>query len=636
VKAPTQILTAVALAIALATLPSCNFLGEDSTSSGGTTVPSLELSTVTLSATSVTAVASITVTTTILDADGAAVDQADLVLGFVLNGGTSTGVFSDTTYAGAGVYHTTFTGITSGTASVVIATIGGQLLLSALPSITVIPGAPSATYSTITGTGPVLANGADLSTVSITLKDENQNVVPGVTPTFSATNTSSGNLYLACSVTNASGVSTCTFASSRYEVKTLSILTPVAVTGGTVTFTQPTADLEVPIEMVDYTLSSAAASATLFERTRTSLNPGDYDGTVSYYFEVIGVNTDSVTRSVALVDAFGSTVATVSLPATTTTSTRVRATFSPSGSNNNFRLQLDRTTSNDQLLVQTARMLVNQQNATKTRIYIPLLHRQATDIARTDSATGVDITTSTTYVTPTSDRFGYWTKNSSGWLNLASGTPWTLEAVLSTSNAAGTASIALYNRNSSTVVTASEANVTATTSPQLVSKSFADNATAFSDAAVFDVRIKNSSASYTTYVARAGLWVNLNNIVRGEVYYRMERQRGNLATTVFAQHRALLTAVNFSTPLFYFEGTGYNTTASGSGYSLENHGSNESGIASPTTVTGSTVTFGTTKARVRSAAFNITNGSRYIGRHIRTAGTSALTNANVVVSFVAD
>lgn len=634
-KTPTQILSAVALAIALATLPSCNFLGEDSTASGGATPPSLELSTVTLSATSVASGSTLTVTTTVLDADSAPVDQADLVLSFALNGGTSSGVFSDTTYVGAGVYQTTFTAMASGTASVVITTISGQVLLSALPSITVIPGSPSATYSTITGTGPVLANASALSTVTITLKDEFQNAVPGVTPTFSATNTSSGNMYLSCSATNASGISTCTFSSSRYEVKTLSILTPVAVTGGTVTFTQPTADLEVPIEMVDYTLSSSAASAILFERSRTSLTPSDYDGTVSYYFEVVGQNTDSVTRSVALVDAFGTTVATASLPSGTT-SRRVRTTFSPSGSNNNFRLQLDRTTSNDQLQVQAARMLVNQQNATKTRIYIPLLHRQASDIARTDSATGVDVTTSTTYVTPTSDRYGYWTKNSSAWLNLASGTPWTLEAVLSTSNAAGTASIALYNRNAATIVTASEATVTATTAQQLVSKSFADSAAGFNDTAVFDVRIRSSSVSYTTYVARAGLWVNLNNIVRGEVYYRIDRQRANLATTIFAQGRALLTAVNFSTPAFYFEGTGYNTIASGSGYSLENHGSNEVGNTSTTTVTGSTVTFGTTKARVRSAAFNITNGDRYIGRHIRTAGTSALTNANVVVSFVAD
>jgi hypothetical protein len=636
VKTRIQILNAVALAIVIAILPSCNFLGQESTYSGGAAAASLDLSTVTVSATSVASGATLTITTTVLDADGAAVDQADLALGFVLNGGTSTGTFSDSTYVGAGVYQTTFTGMASGTASVVIATIDGQLLLSGLPSITVTPGSPSATYSTITGTGPVLANVAALSTVTITLKDDFQNAVPGVTPTFSATDTSSGNLYLACSATNASGASTCTFSSSRYEVKTLSILTPVAVTGGTVTFTQPTADLEVPIEMVDYTLSSSSASAILFERSRTSLNPGDYDGTISYYFEVIGQNTDSVTRSVALIDAFGTTVATVSFPSATTTSTRVRTTFSPSGSNNNFRLQLDRTTANDQLLVQTARMLVNQQNATKTRIYIPLLHRQASDIARTDSLTGVDTTTSTTYVTPTSDRFGYWTKNSSGWLNLASGTPWTLEAVLSTSNVAGTASIALYNRNSSTIVKASEATVTATTAPQLVSKSFADLATGFNDTAVFDVRIRSSSDSFTTYVARAGLWVNLNNIVRGEVYYRIDRQRGNLASTYFAQGRALLSSVNFSTPLFYFEGTGYNTSASESAYTLENHGSNEVGTAGTTNVTGSTVTFGTTKARVRSALFNITNDNRYIGRHIRTAGTSALTNANVVVSFVAD
>jgi len=94
--------------------------------------------------------------------------------------------------------------------------------------------AASAANSTITGTGPVVADGVATSTVTITLKDASNNPVSGITPTFSASG--SNNTYGACSATNGSGVSTCTLSSTTAEVKTLSIVSPVSVTGGTVTF----------------------------------------------------------------------------------------------------------------------------------------------------------------------------------------------------------------------------------------------------------------------------------------------------------------------------------------------------------------------------------------------------------------
>src|SRR6185369_1824115 len=81
------------------------------------------------------------------------------------------------------------------------------------------------------------ADGLAVSTVTITLKDANNNAAPGVTPTFTATDTGSTNVYGACSATDASGVSTCTLKSTKAEVKTLSIATPVGKSGGTVTFT---------------------------------------------------------------------------------------------------------------------------------------------------------------------------------------------------------------------------------------------------------------------------------------------------------------------------------------------------------------------------------------------------------------
>lgn len=107
-------------------------------------------------------------------------------------------------------------------------------------NVTFMAGAPVAANSSITGTSPVRANNSDISTISITLKDLNQNPVSGLTPTFSATDTDNENTYGACSATNASGVATCTLASARAETKTLSIVTPVAKSDGIVEFTPTT------------------------------------------------------------------------------------------------------------------------------------------------------------------------------------------------------------------------------------------------------------------------------------------------------------------------------------------------------------------------------------------------------------
>jgi hypothetical protein len=103
------------------------------------------------------------------------------------------------------------------------------------PTPTALPSAVAAN-STITGSGPVTANGVASSTITITLRDVANQPVAGETPTFTATDTGSTNVYGACTATNALGVSTCTLKATRAETKTLSIATPVSKSDGTVVF----------------------------------------------------------------------------------------------------------------------------------------------------------------------------------------------------------------------------------------------------------------------------------------------------------------------------------------------------------------------------------------------------------------
>ena len=116
-----------------------------------------------------------------------------------------------------------------------VCTVGGTVSTTT-NAITVTGLAYSAANSTIAGSGPVTADGTASSTITITLKDNNNDPVAGFTPTFTATDTGSTNVYGACSSSDASGISTCTLKSTKAETKTLSIATPVSKSDGTVVF----------------------------------------------------------------------------------------------------------------------------------------------------------------------------------------------------------------------------------------------------------------------------------------------------------------------------------------------------------------------------------------------------------------
>src|SRR5438132_7061896 len=76
--------------------------------------------------------------------------------------------------------------------------------------------------------------------------------------------TGSTNVYGACAATNAAGVSTCTLASAKAEVKTLSIATPVVKSGGTVTFTAgAVTTLAFVLQPTDTTAGATITSITV-------------------------------------------------------------------------------------------------------------------------------------------------------------------------------------------------------------------------------------------------------------------------------------------------------------------------------------------------------------------------------------
>ncbi|HYK11096.1 MAG TPA: invasin domain 3-containing protein [Gemmatimonadales bacterium] len=121
------------------------------------------------------------------DANGNNLTTGGLTVAFTHSGGTSTGSFNAVTDNGNGTYSATFTGLAAGTATSVGATIGGTPITSALPTVTVVPGAVSVATSAVSVSAASIASGL-VDSLKLQAKDANGNPLTagGLTVVFTA------------------------------------------------------------------------------------------------------------------------------------------------------------------------------------------------------------------------------------------------------------------------------------------------------------------------------------------------------------------------------------------------------------------------------------------------------------------
>jgi hypothetical protein len=204
-----------------------------------------------------------------------------------------------------------------------------------------------------------------------------------------------------------------TVSSRKGALLTAVILCLVAILAG---HSQVTAglNLEVPIDMVDHGLEAPTGTGTTnFNRSRIFLDADHYDG-ATYYFEIVAKNTDSSAKSVYFrrTTSTATDHATITVPAGTANFTRYRVSLSvnPLAGKNEYLVRLTQTTSAAQLIVSAARVIVQQTNATKTRIQIPLVQKEHDLYA--NGAGRVDTTTSNSYTQGDEDKYSLWMKDS--------------------------------------------------------------------------------------------------------------------------------------------------------------------------------------------------------------------------------
>lgn len=146
-------------------------------------------STVTVNNASIASSATSTITLHAYDSGNNALTTGGATVVFGGSGGTSTGTLGAVTDVGNGTYTCVFTGVVSGTARTISATINGVTVATTMPTITVTPGTIDRTTSLVTLAVTEMIAGGSTVLVTLTAKDANSNLLTsgGSTVVFSHT-----------------------------------------------------------------------------------------------------------------------------------------------------------------------------------------------------------------------------------------------------------------------------------------------------------------------------------------------------------------------------------------------------------------------------------------------------------------
>ena len=393
-----------------------------------------------------------------------------------------------------------------------------------------------------------------------------------------------------------------------------------------------TMNLQSAVELLDRGLLSSTVART-FERSRTSLNTNDYDGSPSYQLEVVAYNVDSAPLQVELLNNSNVTVGFVTIPAGVSAPTRLRASFTPSAGANEYRLRLPATAAAGYIAVYSSRILITQTGATKTKLYIPLLSYSYGPSAA-DAGDPIEVTNGMSYTSLLAA--GIYKKDTSSLVRLADGNPWELETVVASSGGA-IGLVSLYNVTRGAPVTPTE-TVVAGSSVSLVRSPFNEGISNYArtnEGDEYQVTIRcdrycGSGRQIALY--KAGLWVKLDALDKVEVHLRTSLGANISFTNDIDHERTLLQLSAYSNPVVYFQATAEANGGSQVHVRLMSAAASDFGPSVLTPVAGSTVTFDSeTKTQLRSPALTLTNGDRYLLQAEPVTGGLKLIDSSLVI-----
>ena len=375
------------------------------------------------------------------------------------------------------------------------------------------------------------------------------------------------------------------------------------------------ANLTHGYEMISTPIASSTGAVS-FSSTYIHLDTTAFDGTVTYNFEIVATNSNTTTAySVLLCNSEGTTIGTAPVPASTTNPTRIRVTATGFlAGDDTYYIKTPATSVASQVKVYTARIIISQTNATKTRVQIPLTTNNYA-LTPVTADTALMTSTSITFVNLTNAyEYAMWKYTAANWTNVGS---FILEAVTKSSNASGITSLSLNGI----------ANTTATkTGTTLYVAQDTFNTTDLADGTSYKLQIKSNSASYTTSFYQANIYVNLSTIGNMEVRQRVHGGISAATTGVATSgsySRVLIDTIN-NVNATYAESTGF-CADNGTALNIADMGTVDV-LGTPTILTGSTINFNSASDAVVTSqlASNPTATHRLQGESVTTTNAKTI------------
>ncbi|MDX2011627.1 MAG: Ig-like domain-containing protein [Myxococcaceae bacterium] len=248
-----------------------------------------------------------------------------------------------------------------------LVTLAQPLVTSTGATVTFTPNVPDpAQCSLVASPTTAIADGMAAIEVLVTLRDSSARPVAGVGVVVASTR----GTVTQGPPTDLQGQTRAFVRSTTGGPAVITVTSPVVLGSEFVTF-RPILDVEVPLEMLSWPVNWSSGAALQVDRSQLHLDRSDYDGVVTTTFEAV---CQGAQRTVELVaQSSGAAVASVSCPAAASP-TRVRSTaFTWSGAQV-FRARLAAASTAAPFVLHSARVIVTQTAATRTR-YMALLVR---------------------------------------------------------------------------------------------------------------------------------------------------------------------------------------------------------------------------------------------------------------------
>jgi hypothetical protein len=389
-----------------------------------------------------------------------------------------------------------------------------------------------------------------------------------------------------------------------------------------------TLDLIVPVELTDQPLASDRTDIT-FESTQTSFDPDDYDGTRTYALEVVAMNHDTSNRSLKWLDWHGTEVGEVVIPGNSTEPTLFKNSITIPSGVSAYRIKIEGTSEAGQLQVLSARLMVKQVGATRTKLYFPLLSKASTPSA-SDSLNPLHSTSSMDYLTlAQSQRF---TRNLASQSTLGEFNSWELEAVVSSQQDA-IGSFALRNLSQDALVEDSQTyfkSQTVTLSRVPISEGL-DYFSSANEGNQYDIVVRcDRNCTNQVQIYKAGLWLKVQNLSKVEVLQRLTLGASYPdGPAVLADSRAVVDLGGYSNPKFGLSVAASTPMMTLLDVLLSSAGSSSSSTTGLNPIAGSNLSFGLPDMTTQTTPMNLnlTNGDHLVvevngpaGAVVREAG----------------